>query len=159
MDRRHIAVVWAGALLSAATGCTLDPMLSDRLGDGGEPSNGDAGGELPAPTASVTDVLPAPHGLLTVFGTGPKDVWVAGDEGTLARFDGRNWRSFSTPVISPLRGSARHWPGRCVGRRPAHRAALRRPQWVEVVRDPRETLLDIWVNPRGEAWIAGHANV
>ena len=49
MDRRHIAVVWAGTLLSAITGCTLDPMLSDRLDDGGEPSNGDAGGELAGP--------------------------------------------------------------------------------------------------------------
>ena len=162
MDRRFTAAVWAGALASTVAGCTLDPMLSDRLGhgDGGgsDASDGDAGGEMTTAVPHVADVFPAPHGLLTVFGTGPEDVWVAGEEGALARFDGRDWRAFSTPVTAPLRGLHGTGPSDvwAVGEHTI--LHFDGEAWVEVLRDPRETLLDVWVSPRGEAWIAGHSD-
>ncbi len=157
MSGPFTSAVWAAGALVCA-GCTLDPMLADRGDGAAAPSDADAGGEASVPAERVTDVFPAPHGLLTVFGTSAEDVWVAGEEGALARFDGRGWRAFPAPSAAPLRGLHGNGPNNvwAVGQHTI--LHFDGTAWVEVLREPEETLLDVWVSPRGEAWIAGHSN-
>lgn len=160
MTRRFGSAAWAGALLSVAAGCTLDPMLSDRPREAGAPADADADAarDSAVPAARATDVLPAPHGLLTVFGTSPSDVWVTGEEGALARFDGEGWHGFPTALNTPLRGLHGNGPGNVWAVGPHAVLRFDGEAWVELLHVPEETLLDIWVSPRGEAWIAGHSN-
>jgi hypothetical protein len=151
-------------LLSMAGGCTLDPMLSDRLRDAAEPADADepsdaaSDANAPIPAARPTDVLPAPHGLLTVFGTSAEDVWVAGEEGALARFDGEGWHGFPTALGTPLRGLHGNGPSNVWAVGPHTVLRFDGQAWLELLHVPDETLLDIWVSPRGEASIAGHSN-
>src|SRR5262245_9205892 len=85
----------APIVLQLLAACTGGTAISDG-GGSGERDAGDAAdaGEDAAAWHDGGLDLPPGYGLIGVYGTAPDDVWVAGEFGRVAHYDGHGWRQF-----------------------------------------------------------------
>jgi hypothetical protein len=105
----------------------------------------------------------SPHGqsitssnLRGVWGSGPADIWVVGDKGTILHYDGKTWASSPSGTeedltgvagtgptnvyVSGQKGAILHWDGKV---------------WRQVSEGPDTTLVNLWVSGPDEVWAVG----
>jgi hypothetical protein len=101
-----------------------------------------------------------PFGLIAVWGSGPADVWAAGDDGIIAHWDGARWARSAAPVANELpyyythlwgtgpndvwavgtRGVIVHWDG---------------ARWSPVPSGTDVMLTDVWGSGPADVWATG----
>ena len=97
--------------------------------------------------------------LRSIWGTGPADLWAAGDKGTILHFDGKTWSPSPSGTeenltgvtgtgpanvyISGEKGAILHWDGTV---------------WRQVSNDADTTLVNIWASGPDDVWAVGIDN-
>jgi hypothetical protein len=91
----------------------------------------------------------------SLWGTSRDDLWIAGDHGYVARWDGRIWMEVTTGVAADLsvvrglgrevwiagaRGTVARWDG---------------SRWQAITTGSQDELRDLWPTDRGYAWVVG----
>ena len=100
--------------------------------------------------------------MLAVCGTGPDNVWAAGENGTILHWDGSTWAQQTTPTVTRLNtvfvlDAEQVWVGGNDG--VLLRLVPDTGEWESVALSTDENIAAIWASASDNVWLAAYDEV